>query len=546
MSDQNSFFDKKNMYVLVVVFGVLFAWNMYLAKKYPQKQGDSQASVANLNGQEVAEEKDASPEQNKSSSFVGGTQINSQQEDLPSSQSEAKDEVVHFENDDVKFIISSFGMGIKEFTLKRHTDREGNFIQLGRTQFGLFPFSVIGDREPVNFRISKISEFEFEGFSEVKGTKIKRIIKFNTNNSSFENKVQIENMTSQIQGFSVLNSEKSIGHVETSMIKPVFDSQEFVIEAGGKTERIKSSSLKNKTETDFSSAMLVGLSSHYFTSVLLDKSEIFPKVSVVAGTSNKEDVSAEVKYFPNQNGANQFNLNWTAYVGGKSISALEQVGGEFKKVLDLGMFSSLGFLQMHAMKWFHSIIPNWGVSIILLTLLVRLLVLPLNVSTFKATKKMQEVQPKIAALREKFKDDPQSLNRETMNLWKENKINPFGGCLPMLLQLPVFLALYQVLGQSIELYKAPFLGWIQDLSQHDPYYVLPALLAVAMYFQQKLTPTAVDPAQAKMMQFLPLIFAAMMINLPAGLNLYIFINTLSGVLLQQVFMRDRKNSISKA
>jgi YidC/Oxa1 family membrane protein insertase len=153
---------------------------------------------------------------------------------------------------------------------------------------------------------------------------------------------------------------------------------------------------------------------------------------------------------------------------------------------------------------------------------------------------MQKLQPLISSLRERYKDDPQAMNRETMALWKEHKVNPLGGCLPMLLQLPIFFALYRVLGQSIELYQAPFFGWIHDLSLKDPLYVLPVLMGISMFIQQKTTPTTMDPNQAKFMQFLPLIFVFMMVNLPAGLTLYIFINTLSGIILQQIFMHDRK------
>ena len=125
---------------------------------------------------------------------------------------------------------------------------------------------------------------------------------------------------------------------------------------------------------------------------------------------------------------------------------------------------------------------------------------------------------------------------------RDNKVNPLGGCLPMLLQMPVFFALYQCLGQSIELYQAPFFGWIHDLSLKDPFYVLPILMGISMYIQQKITPTTMDPAQAKIMQFLPVVFSLMMVSLPSGLTLYIFVSTLFGIIQQQIFMKDRKSA----
>ena len=149
---------------------------------------------------------------------------------------------------------------------------------------------------------------------------------------------------------------------------------------------------------------------------------------------------------------------------------------------------------------------------------------------------MQKVQPEIQKLREKFKEDPQRLQRETMELFKRAGANPLGGCLPLILQMPVFFAFYQVLYNAVELVGAPFAGWIGDLSVKDPFYVLPVLMAVAMYFQQKITPTTVaDPMQKKVLTFMPLIFVFIMKDLPSGLVLYIFISTLFGM-VQQVFV----------
>src|SRR6185312_17004793 len=185
-----------------------------------------------------------------------------------------------------------------------------------------------------------------------------------------------------------------------------------------------------------------------------------------------------------------------------------------------------------------------GWAIVIMTLLVRMLVLPLNMSTFKSSRKMQKLQPMVKSLKERYKDDSQALNQEMMKLWKENGVNPVGGCLPMLLQLPIFFAYYRVLGQSIELYQAPFMFWIHDLSLKDPYFVLPILMGVAMWMQQKLTPTAMDPNQAKIMQFLPVVFSFMMISLPSGLTLYIFVNTITGVLTQKLIVQDRSNTVS--
>jgi YidC/Oxa1 family membrane protein insertase len=192
------------------------------------------------------------------------------------------------------------------------------------------------------------------------------------------------------------------------------------------------------------------------------------------------------------------------------------------------------------------VVHNYGVAIILLTVLVRLLFYPLTLKSQKSMKAMQRLQPQIASLKEKYKDEPAKMQQEQMALFKTHKVNPMGGCLPMLVQLPVFIALYAVLGNSIELFQAPFFGWIQDLSTKDPYYIYPVLMGVSMFVQQKLTPAVgMDPAQQKVMMFMPVLFSGMMINLPSGLTMYIFVSTLLGI-FQQVMMKDKNAASSPA
>jgi YidC/Oxa1 family membrane protein insertase len=188
---------------------------------------------------------------------------------------------------------------------------------------------------------------------------------------------------------------------------------------------------------------------------------------------------------------------------------------------------------LRALQFFYSLIPNYGIAIILLTLAVRTLTFPLQFKSFKSMKKMQVVQPELQKLKEKYKDDPQRMQRETMELFKREGANPLGGCFPLLLQMPIFFAFYKVLYAAVELVGAPFFGWITDLSVKDPYYVLPVLMALSMFAQQKLTPSAsADQTQQKVMMFMPLIFGVIMKDLPAGLNLYIFVSTIFGVLQQ--------------
>jgi YidC/Oxa1 family membrane protein insertase len=156
---------------------------------------------------------------------------------------------------------------------------------------------------------------------------------------------------------------------------------------------------------------------------------------------------------------------------------------------------------------------------------------------------MQKLQPQIAAIKEKYKDDVQRFNQEQMALFKTHNVNPLGGCLPMLVQMPVFFALYAVLGNSIELFHAPFFGWVHDLSAKDPLYIFPVLMGISMFIQQKMTPAAgMDPTQAKMMLLMPVVFSFIMISLPSGLTIYIFLSTLMGILQQVSMNRERKST----
>lgn len=209
-------------------------------------------------------------------------------------------------------------------------------------------------------------------------------------------------------------------------------------------------------------------------------------------------------------------------------------------IVDFGMLSLLAVPILNGLHLFYDFIPNYGIAIILLTLLMRMLTFPLQVSSFKSMKKMQEIQPQLQSLREKFKDNPQKLQQETMIIMKNSGANPIGGCLPLFLQMPIFFAFYKVLYSSVDLVGAPFALWIHDLSQKDPYYLLPLLMALAMFLNQKLSPSTIsDPAQKKVMLILPVVFAFIMKDFPAGMTLYITVSTFAGI-AQQMYVNKSK------
>ena len=228
--------------------------------------------------------------------------------------------------------------------------------------------------------------------------------------------------------------------------------------------------------------------------------------------------------------------NFNIVFAKKNYDDLIRLGKNLDKSVDFGVLGLLAVPILRGLQFFYNVFPNYGVSIIILTILIRLVTFPLQYKSFKSMKKMSVLQPEIAKLKEKFKDDPQRLQKETMELFKRNGANPLGGCLPMLLQMPIFFAFYKVLYAAVELVGQPFYFWINDLSEKDPYFVLPVILTAAMFFQQKLTPTtSTDPTQQKVMMFMPIIFGFIMKDMPSGLVLYICVSTIFQM-FQQFFV----------
>jgi YidC/Oxa1 family membrane protein insertase len=206
-------------------------------------------------------------------------------------------------------------------------------------------------------------------------------------------------------------------------------------------------------------------------------------------------------------------------------------------VTDYGIFTVISKPLFWLLEKIHGFVGNWGWAIILLTVLIKLVFYKLSETSYRSMARMRAVQPKLAALKERYGSDKQRMNQALMDLYKKEKINPLGGCLPILVQIPVFIALYWTLLESVELRQAPFMFWIHDLSTKDPYYVLPLLMGITMFAQQKLNPAPLDPVQAKVMMALPFIFTVFFAFFPSGLVLYWFVNNLLSILQQWVITR---------
>lgn len=232
------------------------------------------------------------------------------------------------------------------------------------------------------------------------------------------------------------------------------------------------------------------------------------------------------------------------YAGPKKLDVLRAQNPSAAAAIDFGFFSPISVPMLWLMRAFHGMFDNWGLAIIFLTLVVKLLTFPLTHKQYKSMAAMRVLQPKMAVLQKKYKEDKVRLQQEMMTLYREHKVNPMAGCFPMLLMMPIYFALYRTIYSAVELYQANFIFWIKDLSHQDPYFIFPLLLGGLMFVQTRLNPSATDAMQQKVMMYvMPIMFTAMMLFLPSGLVLYIFVNTLLG-LAQQAYLLKREGRLA--
>lgn len=235
---------------------------------------------------------------------------------------------------------------------------------------------------------------------------------------------------------------------------------------------------------------------------------------------------------------------WSAgfYAGPKDQKRLEQIAENLNLTVDYGFLWWLAVPLFYLLDWLHGFVGNWGVAIILLTVLVKLVLYPLSAASYKSMANMRRVAPQMKRLQERFADDRQKLSQEMMALYKKEQVNPLGGCLPMLLPMPIFIALYWVLFESVELRQAPFALWINDLAAMDKYFVLPLLMGASMYLQQLLSPAVGDPMQVRMMRLMPIMFTVLFLFFPAGLVLYWLVNSVLSIAQQWYVIRQTERA----
>jgi YidC/Oxa1 family membrane protein insertase len=274
---------------------------------------------------------------------------------------------------------------------------------------------------------------------------------------------------------------------------------------------------------------MAGLQHHFVTAVVPDPTQSYDYSMRGSGQEYLLAAAGPMQVF--KPGA-PTTLKENLFVGPKLQNQLETIHPELSRVADYGHLTFLSKPLFALLAFLHTLVKNWGVSIIFATFLLKLMFYPLAQYSGRSMARMRSLAPRMKGLQETYKDDREKLGRATMELYKTEKVNPLSGCLPMVIQMPVFLAFYWVLLESVEMRQAPFMGWINDLSARDPFFILPALNGLAMWMQYKLNPPPPDPVQAKVFQFMPLVFSVMFALFPAGLVLYWVTNTGLSILQQ--------------
>ena len=327
---------------------------------------------------------------------------------------------------------------------------------------------------------------------------------------------------------------KDVSYFITPGFRPTVDKTRYLVVRGAllrdnqgvitTIEDKKAKEIKN-----FNNVTIAAAIDRYYTSLLYKKSATFSATVGPLGLPNHQN--DPIIFIPLQ-GESQFQ----AYIGPKEWELFSKLDPKLTDVIEFGWFTFLAKPFFRTMLAIYHFVGNWGWAIVLFTILVKLILFPLSYKGLMSMQKLKDLAPKLQEIREKYAKDPAKMNQQMMLLYKKHGANPMGGCLPMLLQIPIFFALYRVLLNADELQGAPWILWIQDLSRPDSFYVLPILMTATMYIQQYLTPnTMTDPVQKRIFQFFPLIMGLFFINFPSGLVLYWLVNNILSI-LQQVYV----------
>ncbi len=449
-------------------------------------------------------------------------------------------------------VFTSLGGRLVSWKLKKYKDimgPKGKPIELVRASLPDLPYRSslarssrsITDDIPMDVRQTSITlqpgdspaEVVFTGTKE--GVRITKRYRFYPNRYEADLTWTIENITDQkLVGDAILSLINMPSKIKEAS---KYGQQDYTADVlkGNSVYRKKLKKIEKPIRIE-GKINWVALSEKYFITLVSPEGTAFNQVVLKKRLKALDaDLTATATVIdPGKTAQFKFRL----YNGPKLLANLKKFGKDAEKVIDYGWFGIIARPLMQFLNWSNTYTHNYGIDIILLTILIKIIFWPLTHKSYKSMSDMQKIQPLMQKLREKYKDDKERLNQEMMRLYKQHKVNPLGGCLPMLLQIPVFFALYKALLDSVELRHAPFFWWIQDLSAKDPYYITPIIMGLTMLIQQKMTPSTGDPKMAKMMLIMPIVFTFMFLNFPSGLVIYWLVNNILSI--GQQFYTNRK------
>ena len=443
---------------------------------------------------------------------------------------DVKEELSTIETPLYTVVFTNRGAGVSQWVMKKHReslDENSAGIDLAATIATNNSFktrlAANGVTEELVFSVpkgavlTKDDEAEFVFTAMTKGG-LKVVKKYTVNGSSYILKTDL----------SIINASEHAyqGSIETLITANVAGKdatgyhQGPIISTGeGLTRQtVKQDKLSGQN------VIWLGLETKYFLSALLPVTEV--PMSWTGRVLSDKYSSAGLSVALNLPPKTASNFSYTSFLGPKEYDLLVNQGLGLQSSIEFGYFSVMAKPMLVALNFVEKYLGNYGLAIILITVLIKIVFYPLSKHSLKSMRDMQKLQPQLAAIKEKHKGNKEKMNKELMEMYKRYKVNPLGGCLPMVLQIPVFIALYEVLYVAIELRHAPLFLWIQDLSAKDPYYITPLIMGATMFLQQKMTPSTMDPNQAKIMLIMPVVFTFMFLSFPSGLVLYWLMNNI--------------------
>lgn len=517
--------EKRLILAIVLSFIVIFLYQAIFFKNKPQElpaeipQADSGKATA------VLEEKLQMPTLKTPETQDPAVQAMNLQE-----VGAAGEETVVIETSLFRAEWTNRGAGLKSWKLKKHQDEKGGALEMVSSlaaESGLYPFYIMTEDRALdtqvngNLFLSSVLSIALEDgqrksvkyeYSDGKSVKAEKILTFEGGRYDFGVEVNLWKNGQKVEPRLLWGP--GIGNPEFAVKRQQYGGASgLAVLVANKVYRVDEKKYKPE-QAAFNFLSWAAYEDNY-TAVIF----ITPPLKGNAVFLKEDGEKVSYMYL-------SVSAPEKAYIGPKQFDKLRELGLSTKKLINFGFFGGIAEILLIVLKAIHKVIPNWGVAIILMTLFIKILFFPLTYHSTKSMSKMQELQPKIKALRAKYKKAKQDIaqrrqmNEEMMRLYKEHGINPAGGCLPILIQIPVFWGVFRLLVVAIELRHSPFFFWIKDLSARDPFYVTPILMGVTQFISQKMTPTTADPAQARIMLIMPFIMTIFFMNFQSGLVLY--------------------------